>query len=67
MGQRLAFYSMEKATGHIVPECIQPAENYTMDTVPVNRWELDKTTEVGYQQFMVVVDAVKSMVVALQM
>jgi hypothetical protein len=56
---------MEKATGHIVPERVHPAENYVTDIVPVNRWELDITTEVGHQQFMAVVDAVKSMVAAL--
>jgi hypothetical protein len=65
MGQRLAFYSMEKATGHIIPERVHPAENYVADIVPVNRWELDITTEVGHQQFMAVVDDVKSMVAAL--
>jgi len=65
MGQRLALYSMEKATGHIVPERVHPAENYVTDIVPVNRWELDITTEVGHQQFMAVVDDVKSMVAAL--
>ena len=65
MGQRLDFYSIEKATGHIVPEHIQPAENYVMDTVPVNRWELDITTEVGHQQFMAIVNNIKGMVAAL--
>jgi len=65
MGQRHAFYSMEKATGHIVPERVQPVENYVTDTVPANRWELDITTEVGHQQFMAIVNDVKGMVAAL--
>lgn len=65
MGQRLAFYSMERATGHIVPEQVQPAANHVTDTVPANRWELDITTEAGHQQFMAVVDDVKGMVAAL--
>jgi len=65
MGQRLAFYSMEKVTGHMVPEYAQPAENYVTDTVPANRWELDITTEVGHQQLMAVVKRCQSMVAAL--
>jgi hypothetical protein len=62
MGQRLAFYSMEKTTGHIVPERVQPAENYVTDTVLANRWNMDIATEVGHQQFMAVVNDVKGMV-----
>jgi len=65
MGQRLAFYSMDKVTGHMVPEYAQLAENYVTDTVPANRWELDITTEVGHQQLMAVVNDVKGMVAAL--
>jgi hypothetical protein len=61
MGQEFTFYSMTKATNNIVPKNIEMSQNQ----IPVDRWQLDITTEEGYQQFMTVVDNVKRMVAAL--
>jgi hypothetical protein len=65
MGQKLAFYSMTKTTNNIVPKNIETSQDHATNTVPVDRWQSDITTEEGYQQFMTVVDSVKRMVAAL--
>jgi hypothetical protein len=65
MGQKFAFYSVSKATNDTVPKSIETSQDYVMNTIPVDRWQSDITTEEGYQQFMTVVDNVKRMVAAL--
>ena len=65
MGQRLAFYCMDKATAHVDPDYIAPSTNYIIDTVPAERWDADITTEDGYQSFMAVINDVKEMAAAL--
>jgi hypothetical protein len=65
MGQRLAFYCMDKATGHVDPNYVAPSTNYIVDTVPAERWDTDITTEAGYQRFMAVINDVKEMAAAL--
>ncbi|KIL68730.1 hypothetical protein M378DRAFT_157840 [Amanita muscaria Koide BX008] len=65
MGQRLAFYCMDKATGHVNPNYVAPSNDYMIDTVPEDRWETDITTEEGYQRFMTVINDVKQMAAAL--
>lgn len=65
MGQRLAFYCMDKATGRINPSYVAPSMQYIVDTVPAERWETDITTEEGCQRFMAVIDDVKGMAAAL--
>ncbi|KAF8326414.1 hypothetical protein F5887DRAFT_1289043 [Amanita rubescens] len=63
MGQRLAFYHLDKATSRLTPSYIAPSSN--TDTVPVERWDTDITTEDGYQRFMAVISDVKEMAAAL--
>jgi hypothetical protein len=65
MGRKFAFYSMTKATNDIVPKDIETSQDHATNTIPVDRWQLDITTEEGYQQFMTVVDNVKRMAAAL--
>lgn len=60
MGQKLAFYSLNKESGYI-----SPPEYVATDTVPKERWDLDITTEEGYAKLMEVVEDVKEMVQAL--
>lgn len=63
MGQRLAFYCLDKATSRLTPHYIAPSSN--TDTVPVERWDTDVTTEDGYQKFMAVINDVKEMAATL--
>jgi hypothetical protein len=65
MGQRLAFYWMDKATGRLHPNYVAPSMDYITDTVPAERWDTDITTEDGYQRFMAVINDVKEMAAAL--
>jgi hypothetical protein len=65
MGQKLAFYCMDTVNGRVYPRYVAPSTDYTTDTVPVERWDADITTEEGYQRFMVVINDVKAMVAAL--
>ena len=66
MGQRLAFYCLDKATGHIDPNYVATPVGYHMvDTGPKERWDMDITTEGGYQRFMVVINDVKQMAAVL--
>lgn len=65
MGQRLAFYCMDKATGHVNPNYVAPSTDYIIDTVVAERWNTDITTEDGYQRFMAVINDVKEMAAAL--
>ncbi|KAK2467705.1 hypothetical protein APHAL10511_000299 [Amanita phalloides] len=65
MGQRLAFYCMYKATGHVNPHYVAPSNDYITDTVPAERWDTDITTEEGYYTFMAVINDVKQMAAAL--
>ena len=64
MGQRLAFYCLDKVAGHITPQYVMPSTEQITDTVPADRWETDITTE-GYQRFMAVIHEVKEMAAAL--
>lgn len=63
MGQRLAFYRLDKTTGCINPTHVEPSD--TVETVPAERWDTDITTEEGYQQFMAVINDVKTMAAVL--
>ena len=63
MGQRLAFYHLDKETSRLTPSYIAPSPN--TDAVPVERWDTDITTEDGYQRFMAVINDVKEMAAAL--
>ncbi|KAF8335582.1 hypothetical protein F5887DRAFT_609548 [Amanita rubescens] len=65
LGQRLAFYCMDKATGHVDPNYVAPSTDIIIDTVPAERWDTDITTEDGYQRFMAVINDVKEMAAAL--
>ena len=65
MGQRLAFYCLDQATARVDPKYVAPSNDYIMDTVPVERWDTDITTENGYQRFMAVINDVKEMAAAL--
>jgi hypothetical protein len=65
MGQRLAFYCMDKATGRIKPNYVAPSTDRIIDTIPAERWDTDITTEEGYQRFMAVINDVKEMAAAL--
>jgi hypothetical protein len=65
MGQRLAFYCLDKATGNIEPEYVERSRSRITDVVPANRWDLDITTAAGYEKFMEVVNNVRVMVEAL--
>ena len=65
MGQRLAFYCMDKAMGHVIPNYVALSTKYVTDTIPAERWETDITTEEGYQKLMEVVNDVKQMAAAL--
>jgi len=62
MGQRLAFYSMDKATGCIEPRYIAMSKDYVTNPISADRWQMDVTTEEGYQRFLAVVNDVKDMV-----
>ncbi|KIJ15416.1 hypothetical protein PAXINDRAFT_77505 [Paxillus involutus ATCC 200175] len=55
MGQRLASYCLDKATAHVNPNFTQFQQ----------RWDMDITTEEGYQRFMAVIDDVRQMAAAL--
>ncbi|KAG1730943.1 uncharacterized protein EDB91DRAFT_1059064, partial [Suillus paluster] len=46
MGQMLAFYYMDKSSGCVVPG-LPTAEGE--DSIPINRWDLDITTEAGHR------------------
>ena len=65
IGERLAFYCLDKATGKIDPEYIERSRSYGIDIVPASRWDLEITTAEGYQSFMEVVNDVKEMVEGL--
>ncbi len=65
IGQRLAFYCLDKATGRVDPNYVAPSTDYIIDTVPAERWDTDITTENGYQRFMAVINDVKEMAAAL--
>jgi len=65
VGKKLAFYCLDKATGHIILDYVAPSTGYITDTVPAERWDTDITTEDGYQRFMAVINDVKEMVAAL--
>jgi len=65
MGQRLAFYSLDKSNGNVDPEYVERSRTRIMDVVPTNRWDLDITTAAGYERFMEVVNDVRGMVEAL--
>ncbi len=65
IGQKLAFYCMDKATGHISPDYVAPSTVPVRDTVPAERWETDITTEEGYGRFLAVINDVKQMAAAL--
>jgi hypothetical protein len=65
IGQRLAFYCLDKANGHVDPNYVAPSTDYMVDTIPAERWDADITTEEGYQRFMVVINDVKAMAAAL--
>lgn len=45
MGQRLAFYYLDKATSRLTPSYVAPSSN--TDSVLVERWDTDITTEDG--------------------
>jgi len=45
MGQRLAFYCMDKATGHVNPNYVTLSTDYMIDTLPAERWDTDITME----------------------
>jgi hypothetical protein len=65
MGERLAFYCMDKPMGRVHPDYVAPSKICITDTVPAERWDTDITTEEGYQKFMAVIDDVKEMAAAL--
>jgi len=65
MGQRLAFYCLDKATGRVDPDYVAPSSNCITDPVPAERWDTDITTEDGYQRFLAVINDVKEMAAAL--
>ncbi|KIL57281.1 hypothetical protein M378DRAFT_171952, partial [Amanita muscaria Koide BX008] len=62
MGQRLAFYCLDKATGNVEPEYVERSRSRVTDVVPANMWDLDITTAAGYERFMEVVNDAKGMV-----
>ena len=64
MGQKLAFYCLDKVTGHINYNYIAPSTNDITNQVPTEKWT-DITTEDGYQRFMAVINDVKEMAAAL--
>ncbi|KAM6499124.1 hypothetical protein JOM56_004632 [Amanita muscaria] len=61
MGQRLAFYCLDKATGNVEPEYVERSRSRVTDVVPANMWVLDITTAAGYERFMEVVNDAKGM------
>jgi hypothetical protein len=65
MGHRLAFYSVDKVTRAVIPGYVAPSTTHVMDTVPEARWDVDITTEEGYQRFMAIVQEIRQMVDAL--
>ena len=65
MGQQLAFYCLHKPSGLVTPEYVAPSAVRLTDTAPKARWDVDVTTEEGYQRFMEVVEYVKQMTLAL--
>lgn len=65
IGRMLAFYSMDVAANDIEPAYVEEDPEYVTDTVPEGRWEVDITTEIGYQQFMAVINQVRDMVAVL--
>ncbi|KIL64215.1 hypothetical protein M378DRAFT_78634 [Amanita muscaria Koide BX008] len=65
MGQRLAFYCMDIATGHVNPNYVAPSNDCIIDAVPAERWDTDITTEEGCQRLMAVINDVKQMAAAL--
>jgi hypothetical protein len=64
VGQRLAFYCLDKVTGHINYNYIAQSTNDITNTVLAEKWT-DITTEEGYQRFMAVINDVKEMAAAL--
>ncbi|KIJ15413.1 hypothetical protein PAXINDRAFT_44540, partial [Paxillus involutus ATCC 200175] len=64
MGQRLAFYCLDKTTTLINPHYVAPSTKYIIDTIPAERWDKDITTEEGYKRLMAVIDDVKQMAAA---
>ena len=65
MGQKLAFYCLDKATDHIDSEYVEQSSTSMLNGVPANGWDLDITTAAGYERFMEVVNDIKGMVEGL--
>ncbi|KAF8218671.1 hypothetical protein L208DRAFT_1419637 [Tricholoma matsutake] len=65
MGQRLAFYCLDKASGNVEPEYVERSRSRITDVVPAERWDLDITTAAGYERFMDVINNVIGMVEAM--
>jgi len=59
MGQMLALYCLDKATGNVYHEYVSGRWARIMDVVPANTWDSDITTAAGYQRFVEVVKDVR--------
>ena len=64
VGRQLAFCCLHKPTGLLTPGYIAPSAVRVTNTVPKARWDVDVTTEEGYQRFTEVVEDIKQMALA---
>ncbi|KAK0462454.1 uncharacterized protein EV420DRAFT_1188012 [Desarmillaria tabescens] len=63
IGNRFSIYTMHIThDGSVMPEFIPSSSTHVTNTAPKSRWDLDITTEEGYERFMAVVADVKLMV-----
>ncbi|KAF8960700.1 hypothetical protein BDZ97DRAFT_1832379 [Flammula alnicola] len=62
MGQKLALYCLDMESRHITPAAIECSSTRITDTVPQEWWDIDITTQAGYDKFMEVAQETKGMV-----
>jgi len=62
-GTSLCFYELDKNTGKITPEPTEEySRSYVKDLAPKDWWNLDLLDQVGYDTFLVAVEAAKTIV-----
>ena len=61
LGTRVCLYEWDRETRKIEPPAIPKDPNYTIDTAPIDRWNLDILSAEGEQRLREVVARVKTM------
>ncbi|KAI5793827.1 hypothetical protein DFH27DRAFT_145598 [Peziza echinospora] len=61
IGSKLCFYTWTKETGRILPKPILIDTEYTIDTAPANRWDVDVLKREGEERLRQVVANIKTM------